>query len=54
LRERDYEAVYAELANARAYNMKLLDGAMVHMHGDLFETTISPREQKIIHISGPG
>ncbi|WP_208108566.1 DUF2290 domain-containing protein [Candidatus Thiosymbion oneisti] len=31
LRERDYAEVYEELADARAYNMKLLDGAMVQM-----------------------
>jgi hypothetical protein len=31
LRDRSYEEVYEELAMARAYNLRLLDGAMVQM-----------------------
>jgi len=31
LKDRDYDDIYIELADARAYNMKLLDGAIIQL-----------------------
>lgn len=40
LKDRDYEEVYQELVEARAYNMKLLDGAMVQMMYEFRDGTL--------------
>ncbi|WP_430233283.1 DUF2290 domain-containing protein [Nitrosomonas communis] len=40
LKNRDYVSVYEELVNARAYNLKLLDGAMVQMQYEFSDETL--------------
>lgn len=40
LRDRDYEEIYRELVDTRAYNLKLLDGAMVQMMYEFRDSTL--------------